>query len=314
MKVTAARLIEHGAPLQIERVDLVQAGPDDVLVEMAFGGINPVDRYGAMGLTAMDGPLPRTLGTEGSGTVDGNAVLVHGSGVGIGRDGLWASAAVVPRQSVTAVPDGVDLVRAATVGVAGATAWNVVKELAKTTSQDRVLVLGASGGVGGMIVSLAHSTGAAVWGQSGKEANRGWISEMGADEVIVCDAEDISTKANELAPTVVFDPLGGGFTGQAIRAMAEHGRLVLFGTSASVTGELPLQAVYRKGLTIHGYAGLIASQESLANAKLQALRAVADGAMTVSVSRTFPLAEVNDALSYQAGREAPGKVVLDLRS
>ena len=313
MNVTAARLIEHGAPLQIVSVDLARAGPDDVLVEMAFGGINPVDRYGAMGLTAPDGPLPRTLGTEGSGTVDGKAVLVHGSGVGTTRDGSWASAAVVPRDSVTAVPDGVDLARAASIGVAGATAWNVVKEVAKTTAQDRVLVLGASGGVGGMIVSLAHSTGAAVWGQSGKQANRGWISEMGADEVVVCDVAEIATKASELSPTVVFDPLGGGFTGQAIRAMAEHGRLVLFGTSASVTGELPLQVVYRKGLTIYGYAGLTASQQSLANAKIRALRAVAEGAMKVSVSKTFPLAEVNEALSYQAERAAPGKVVLDLR-
>jgi NADPH2:quinone reductase len=314
MKTTAARLIEHGAPLRVEDVDLEEAGPDEVLVEMAFGGVNPVDRYGAMGITAADGPLPRTLGTEGSGTVDGRPVLVHGSGVGTKRDGLWATKAVVPRQAVTEVPDGVELAFAASIGIAGATAWNVVKEVAKTTSEDRVLVLGATGGVGGMIVSLAHSTGATVWGQTRNEKNRAWISEMGADGVIVSDGSGLATSAGDLSPTVVFDPLGGSFTGQAISMLAEHGRLVLFGTSASGTGELPLQMIYRKGLTIFGYGGLISSQEVLANAKRRALEAVADRTMKVSVSKTFPLSEVNDALSFQAGGSAPGNVVLDVRS
>jgi NADPH:quinone reductase len=313
MKAIAARLEEHGAPLRIESVELATPGPDEVRVDMAFGGINPVDRYGAMGLAAPDGPVPRTLGTEGSGTVDGKPVLVHGAGVGTRRDGLWAQAAVVPSRSVIDVPDGVELSQAASVGIAGATAWNVVNELAKTTRADRVLVLGASGGVGSMIVSLVHSCGAKVWGQTTKEANRGWIEDVGADEVVVCDASDLAEKVSALLPTVVFDPLGDGFTGQAITAMTEHGRLVLFGTSASQTGELPLQAVYRKSLTIFGYGGLIASEESLVNAKRRALQAVADGTMHVSVSKIFPLDEVNEALDAQARRAVPGNILLDLR-
>ena len=76
----------------------------------------------------------------------------------------------------------------------------------------------------------------------------------------------------------MFDPLGDGFTGQCDRACgSEHSRLVLFGTSAGTRGELPLQAFYRKHLTIFGYGGLIASEESLANAKHAALEAVAIG-------------------------------------
>jgi NADPH2:quinone reductase len=313
MNTTAARLEAHGAPLRIESVELGEQGPDEVLVDMAFGGINPIDRYGAMGLAAADGPVPRTLGTEGSGTVDGNPVLVHGAGVGTRRDGLWAQAAVVPSRSVIDVPDGVDLSQAACVGIAGATAWNVVNELAKTTSGDRVLVLGASGGVGSMIVSMAHSSSATVWGQTSNEAKRGWIADMGADEVVVCDASDLAEKVSELSPTVVFDPLGDGFTGQAITAMTEHGRLVLFGTSASQTGELPLQMVYRKSLTIFGYGGLIASEETIVNAKRRALQAVADATMRVSVSKIFPLEEVNDALDTLASRAVPGNILLDLR-
>jgi NADPH2:quinone reductase len=132
--------------------------------------------------------------------------------------------------------------------------------------------------------------------------------------VIISDGTEMAKSAGELSPTVVFDPLGGGFTGQAISVMAEHGRLVLFGTSASQNGELPLQMVYRKGLTIFGYGGLIASQEVLANAKRRALEAVADRSMKVAVTKAFPLSEVNDALSFQAGGSAPGNVLLDLGS
>jgi len=313
MKISAARLVEHGAPLAVETVDLAEPGTDEVVVEMAWGGVNPVDRYAALGLAAADGPVPRTLGTEGSGTVDGVAVLIHGAGVGSARDGLWATKAVVPRSAITEVPDGVDLSYAAVIGVAGATAWRVVTEVAVVKAEDRVLVLGASGGVGSMIVSLCSSIGATVWGQTATEDNRSWVSDRGAGNVVVGEADALASAAGALEPTVVFDPLGNGFTGQAITAMAPRGRLVLFGTSAAASGELPLQALYRKGLTLYGYAGLIASHEELAKAKRNALQAVADGKMEVTVGATYPLNEVNQAFERLASRDVQGKVLLDLR-
>jgi NADPH2:quinone reductase len=237
---------------------------------------------------------------------------VHGAGVGTTRDGLWASAAVVPRHALTEVPEGVDLARAATIGIAGATAWTVVTELARVTAEDRVLVLGASGGVGSMIVSLCNSLGATVWGQTEHATNRDWLADLGADEVIVSDANGLEAGVGGFSPTVVFDPLGNGFTGSAVVMAAEHARLVLFGASAGTSGALPLLALYRKGLTVYGYGGLIAPEESIARAKQQALRAVVAGEMMVTVGATFPLAQVNDALEKLAGRTVRGKVLLDL--
>jgi NADPH2:quinone reductase len=317
MKVSAARLIEHGAPVRVEDVEIGEPASDEVLVEMSWGAVNPVDRYGAMGLTATDGPLPRTLGTEGAGIVGDVRVLVHGAGVGTRRDGVWASAAIVPKRALTEVPDGVDLGQAATVGVAGATAWRCVTELAKVTDQDSVLVLGASGGVGSMIVSLCHSIGATVWAHTGHVANRDWLIDLGAGQVVVSDAsgfDDESDESGELSPTVVFDPLGDGYTGQAITSAAQNARIVLFGTSAGTSGELPLQALYRKNLTIYGYGGLIASEESLANAKRAALEAVAAGQMRILVGATFPLTQVNDAFEQLVSRSVKGKILLDLRT
>jgi NADPH2:quinone reductase len=310
--VSAARLVEHGAALRIEEVTLADPGPDEVLVDMAYGSVNPVDRYAALGLVASNGPVPRTLGGEGAGTVDGKPVIVHGAGVGSARDGVWATAAVVPRAAITEVPDGVDLEKAATAGVAGATAWRTV-ELAGIGPKDRVLVLGASGGVGSMIVSFAHSLGATVWGQTERGSNSDWIRGLGADEVVVCGSEDLAKRSAALSATVVLDPLGDGFTAAGIELLEPGGTLVLFGTSAGSTGELPLQTLYRNSLRIIGYGGLSATHESLVEAKRGALKAIAEGQMTASIGATFGLADVNKAFDLLVKRKVQGKILLDMK-
>ncbi|MGH9110408.1 MAG: quinone oxidoreductase family protein [Acidimicrobiales bacterium] len=313
MRTPAARLTAHGEPLVVEEAELVGPTGGEVVVDLAYAGVNPVDRYIALGRVAPDGPLPRTIGSEGVGTVGGRWVVVQGHGLASRRDGLWAGAASVPAEAMVDIPDGVDPVAASAIGVAGATAWRTVTELARVTAEDRVLVLGASGGVGSMILSLARSLGAVVWGHTGREAKAPWIQARGAEHAVVADAGQLGPAVAELRPTVVFDPLGGGFTGAAIEALEPHGRLVIFGTSADPQGMVPLQALYRKGLSVLGYGGLIEPAEALARGITGALRALADGQLEVSVADVLPLQRVNEALDRLAGREVRGKLVLDLR-
>jgi NADPH:quinone reductase len=228
--IRAARLHELGQPVQIDEVDLPEPGPGDVLVELRFGGVNPVDRYVAEGRVAPDGRLPRTLGGEASGVADGRWVLVAGGGLGAGRDGVWAQAAVVPDELTLEVPDGVDLRAAAAMGVAGLTAYNVVRDLARVGPDDRVLVLGGAGGVGSMIIPLAKASGATVWGQTGSKDKVGAIEGQGADRAIVAGPDQLSDALAEFEPTAVFDPLGDGFVGPVLDAAAPAARLVSFGT------------------------------------------------------------------------------------
>src|SRR5260370_22198818 len=75
----AARLVEHGKPLEIQDVDLREPGPDEVVVELLFAGINPIDRSLAEGRVAPHAPLPRTLGSEGTGRLEGQPGLVFSS-------------------------------------------------------------------------------------------------------------------------------------------------------------------------------------------------------------------------------------------
>jgi NADPH2:quinone reductase len=314
MRVKAARLVQHGQPLRVEEVDLAEPGPQEVVVQVAYAGVNPVDMYRAQGRVAPDAPLPRTLGAEGAGTAEGRPVMVRGHGVGNTRDGVWANAAVVPRAALVDVPEGVALEAAAAMGVAGVTAWRVVTEIAQVTPDDTVLVLGASGGVGSIIVSIAHRLGATVAAQTGHEDNTEWIKARGADHVIVSVADGLADAAADLSPTVVFDPLGGGFTGAAVQALQPHGQLILYGTSAGPEGQVPLQALYRKGISVRGYAGLLASDEEIGTALHEAMRALAAGQFTVPIDAAMPLAEVNDAFDRLSHRQVRGKIVLDTRS
>ena len=314
MRVTAARLVQHGQPLQIEEVDIAEPGDQEAILEVAYAGVNPVDMYAAQGRVAPDAPVPRTLGGEAAGTVDGRPVMVRGYGLGTTRDGLWASAAVVPRGALIDVPAGVDLSAAATMGVAGVTAWRTVAEVAAVNADDTVLVLGARGGVGSMIVSLAHSLGATVAGQTGHEDNHDWITAHGADYVVVSDAAGLDEALADLRPTVVFDPLGGEFTGAAIEILQPYGRLVLFGASAGPEGLVPLRTLYRKGISLLSYAGLLATDEELGVAIRESLEALAAGTMKVTIDSAMPLKQVNDAFTRIASRDVRGKIVLDTRS
>jgi NADPH:quinone reductase len=310
--VRAARLVEHGRPLEVRRVPLAERGAGDVVVEMAFSGVNPVDRYGALGRVALDAPVPRTLGVEGVGRLEGRWVVMYGHGLGTARDGLWADAAVVPRSACVDVPDGVEPAVAAALGVAGSTAHRTVLDLGKVTSDDRVLVLGASGGVGSMIVSLSHSIGAQVWGQTGSEHKAHAIEEGGADRSVVADAGALAGAVADLRPTVVFDGLGDGFTGAAIEALEPNGRLVLFGASAEAEGRVPLLLLYRKNLKVLGYGGLIQPEDAIRRSVTGALEAVRDGRMVVKIDSILPLEDVNEAFRRIAQREVSGKLVLAL--
>jgi NADPH:quinone reductase len=310
--IRAARLHQPGKPLRVEEVELSAPGPDEVLVGLSYGGVNPVDRYRAQGRVAPDGPLPRTLGGEASGTLDGRLVLVAGGGLGARRDGVWAQAAVVPSQTVVDLPEGVELSTAAALGVAGLTAYKVVRELAAVTPRDRVLVLGASGGVGSMIVSLARAAGAAVWGQTGSRDKAERIQLQAAERVIVAGPGELADALSDFEPTAVFDPLGGGFVGPVVECVAPRARIVSFGTSAGPEVQFNLQTLYREAVSLLGYAGMILDDEERRQGLRSALEALADGELLVEIDEVLPLEAVNQAFQRLVDRQVQGKLLLSL--
>ena len=310
--VRAARLVALGEPLQIQEVALPAPGEDEVRVDLHFGGVNPIDRYTAEGRVNPDGRRPRTLGAEAAGELDGRPVLVAGEALGAARDGVWAQAAIVPRAAVVELPEGVAPRAAAAMGIAGLTALNCVRELAAVTAADRVVVLGASGGVGSMIVSLARSAGATVWGQTGSAAKAAAITEDGAHRVLVGGPEHIADDIVGFEPTVAFDPLGDGFVAPLVEAMSPRGRIVSFGVSAGPEVAFNMQLLYRKSLSLLGYGGILLTREQRRPGLQAALEAVRAGELKVRIDAVLALEDVNDAFRRLADRRVQGKLLLDL--
>jgi NADPH2:quinone reductase len=312
--IRAVRLHAHGEPLAIEVVDLAVPGDDEVSVELEYGGVNPIDRYIAEGRVAPDAPLPRTLGGEAAGTVEGRPVLVAGEALGTARDGVWAGAAVVPVAAVVPLPDGVSTREAAAMGIAGLTAWGVVHELGRVTAADRVLVLGAPGGVGSMIVSLARAAGAIVWGQTGSSEKAEFVEQQGAVRVVVGGPEQLREALPDFAPTIAFDSLGDGFVAPLLESLAPRGRLVSFGTSAGPEVELNMQTVYRKMISILSYGGMQVTRDERRRGLVAALAALQDGRLRVRIDDVLPLAQVSEAFDRLVQRTVQGNLLLDLRS
>jgi NADPH2:quinone reductase len=184
--------------------------------------------------------------------------------------------------------------------------------LARVTKEDRVLVLGASGGVGSMAVSLAAAAGATVWGQTGSAQKAGHIAEHGASRTLVTGPDGLGEQISEFEPTVVFDALGDGFVAPAIAALAPRGRMISFGVSAGAEVSFNMQTLYRKMASLLGYGGMQLTAEEHRRGLAAALEAVAAGELKVSIDTVMPLGDVNDAFARLVERRVSGKLVLDL--
>jgi NADPH2:quinone reductase len=302
--VRAARLHEFRSPLRIDAVPDPEPGPGEVLVHLSHAGVNPIDvRLRDGGAGRVD--LPFVPGCDGVGRTGGGPVVVYGAGLGLRRAGTYAERVVVPADGVVRLPEGVDPVQAAGIGLAGVTAWSLVGPQVSTS--DRVLVLGASGGVGTLAVQLSRSAGATVWAYTTNPAD---AEELGAERVVACDADGLRDAVRELEPTVVLDGLGGPYTGAAVKAVADGGRITVFGVAAGTRGEVDYATLYRKSVTLRGHASLALSASDVRDALVGCLELLAGDQVRVVIGDVLPLADVNEAHERLVARRATGKLVL----
>jgi len=219
----------------------------------------------------------------------------------------------VPDAWLMPLPEGIDLAQAAALPVAGITAWQALHHRALISALDRVLVLGASGGVGAVAVQLAHVAGAQVWGQTGSQSKAAGITANGADHVVVAGAEELQSAVESFYPTVVLDSLGGPFTDAAIGALHDQGRLVVYGTSNNEQVSINLRRLYRKGITLLGYGGMTDTPQEQRAALEKLLAMMSAGSLRIPVGDVLPLGEAAAAHARILGRGVEGKIVLDCR-
>lgn len=238
---------------------------------------------------------------DGSGPAEGTRV------VGLVGRGAWAQLAAVPSASLAALPDGVSFAQAATLPVAGLTALKALDIIGPVLAR-RVLVTGASGGVGRFAVQLARQAGAHVTGVSASPERARGLEELGAEEVI-----------SELGPSgPVFDGIvegvGGATLGAALQRVAPSGTVVSFASSDPAPVEFPARELFARapGARLQGLFLFAQIQhEGGASRDLGRLaELVATGRLQCSIDREASWREAAAAIEALMDRRVAGKAVL----
>jgi len=300
-------------------------GPDEVLIEVAYAGVGFVDtlfRAGAFPL-----PLPLIPGIEIAGRVraagpgvagfvpgDRVAALLNDFGRGP-RAGGYAELAVAHASMVGHVPDGLDLAIAAAAVVNGVTARIALHELGRLGPADRVLVLGASGGLGGIACRIAAIAGARqVIGVVGSEHTRPLASAECTDVVLAGDLQaSIPRLTGGEGLDVVVDPVGGDARELVFEHLAPFGRLLVLGDASGEDRRLSADAVWLGsrqviGLSLGGVAHLIPDRVSAALETV--LDLLARGVLSEPEPAVRSLRQAPEVHRDLERRAAPPKTVL----
>ncbi|HEV7647229.1 MAG TPA: NAD(P)-dependent alcohol dehydrogenase [Actinophytocola sp.] len=321
----------YGPPdvLELTDVDRPVAADDEVLVRVHAAAINAYDWHIMRGdpyVARLAGPNlglgrpKRTIrGRDVAGRVEAVGAGVTDLAVGdevFGdageRDGAFAEYVALPREGVERKPANLTFEQAAALPLAGLTALKGLRDDGGVHAGQRVLVNGASGGVGTFAVQLGKALGAEVTAVCSTR-NADLVRSLGADRVVDYTREDFARTGRH--HDVVFDLVGNRSLGDLRRALTPDGTLVLSGGGVFKGGSL----VGPMGLMIRaGVAGRFSRQQRIRILQtspnreiLASLRELAEaGKLTPAIDRTYKLTEVPDAIRYLETEHARAKVVV----
>lgn len=312
----AARYREIRGARRLRSVERARPRPRSrqLLVKVAYASVNPVDWKirNALAVVPFSSRLPVVPGFDVAGEVvetgPGTVRFAVGDQVFAQIDsfsgGASAEYARVGEDAAARVPAGMSAREAAALPMVGLTAWRALHDKAKVAAGERVLVIGASGGVGHLAVQIAKAAGAHVTAVcSGR--NAAMVRGLGADEVI---DYTISDPLGEGAYDVVFDAVGKATSGAAALVLAPGGRFVTtmprpeFFARAPV---LPLLARRRARFVMSRPSGRVLNE-------LVAL--IEAGKLRVVIDSEYPLERLADAHERSRSGHAAGKIVVRVSS
>jgi NADPH:quinone reductase-like Zn-dependent oxidoreductase len=313
----------YGSPdvLQLREIDKPVVGEDEVLVRVQAAGVDQgvwhsvaglpyLFRIAGIGVRAPKNPVP---GLDVAGRVEavGGSVTLFQPGdevFGTCR-GSFAEYASARADRLGPKPAKLSFEQAAAVPTSGATALQAVRDKGKVRPGQRVLVIGAGGGVGTFAVQLAKAFGAEVAGVC-STTKMELVRSIGADRVIDYTREDFADGRNRY--DVILDIAGNRSLSHLRRALAPEGRLVIVGGEGGgkwfggIDRQLRAQVV---SLFVRQKLGTL-----IATARkddLQVLHELLEaGTVTPVIDRTFPLSEAPEAIRYMRKGHARGKVVI----
>lgn len=322
MKAILCKEYGPAETLVIEDVPSPKMGDRGVKIRVKAAGLNFPDTLIIEGKYQLQPPMPFSPGGELAGEVIevGDKVTRFKPGdrvAALTGFGAFAEEVVAPESNLLPVPDNMPDEKAAGFMMVYGTSYYALKQRANLQPGETLLVLGASGGVGLAAVELGKAMGAKVIAAASSSDKLRIAKDAGADELINYTDEPLKDAVKKLTKgkgvDVIYDPVGGDFTEQALRTMAWNGRHLIIGFAAGDIPKVPANLTLLKGCSVVGvFWGAFTRNEPEVSAQnmMELLQMYSEGKIDPKVSEVFDFEQYAEALGALTGRRATGKVVL----
>jgi NADPH2:quinone reductase len=320
MKVIEVK--QPGGPEALELVEIPVPQPkaNEAVVKIAAVGVNFIDTYQREGRYKL--PLPFVAGQEGAGVVtavgsEARSVKPGDRVAWAGIQGSYAEYIAAPANRLVAVPAGVSDREAAALTLQGMTAHYLAHSTFPLKAGDTALVHAAAGGVGLLLVQIAHGIGARVIGTVSTEEKAKLARAAGADDIIFYTQDDFESETRRLTGgkgvDVVYDSVGKTTFEKGLNVLRPRGMMVLFGGSSGAVPPFDPIMLSSKGslfLTRPTLGHYTATREELAARASELFDMVAKKKLKLRVEHVYPLAEARQAHRDLEGRKTTGKLML----
>ena len=318
----AIQVKQPGGPEAMELVELPvpQPKPDEAVVKLSASGVNFIDVYFREG--RYKAALPIILGHEGAGVVNavGAEVTTVKNGDRVAWCGLlgsYAEYAAVPADRMVPIPDGVTDQQAAAAMLQGMTAHYLAYDTYTLKRDETALVHAAAGGVGLLLVQMAHHLGVRVIATVSTEEKAKLAHEAGADEIILYTKSDFEAETKSLTGgkgvDVVYDSVGKTTFEKGLNTLRPRATMVLFGGSSGPVPPFDLMVLSQKGslyVTRPTLGHYIATREELLARSGAVFSMIRAGKLKLRMEHTYPLAQAPQAHRDLESRKTTGKLLL----
>lgn len=340
----AAQYSQLGGPEVFNITDVPDPTPKEheVLIQVAFAGINHTDIHFRRGIPGMKTPLPHIPGSDASGTIValGNQVkeleigqrvcinptvfcyacefctrgdlwlCKHQKLIGRESQGAYAELVCVPAQNVYVLPDDFDLQKAAAAPLVYQTAYAMIQK-AQIAKGQTVLIMGAGSGVGSAAIQIAKHLGALVISTAGTASKCQKAQErLGIEHVVLYTEEDLGKRIKDITKgkgvDAILDHVGGDTWVTLLKSLKNGGRLITCGATAGFDPKTDLRHIFFRQLQIRG--STMASPQEFEDV----MKLVTDKTIDPIIDQVFDLADVTKAHAFIESRAVFGKVLLTI--
>jgi NADPH2:quinone reductase len=318
----AIQIKQAGGPEVMDVAELPDPHPtaNQAVVKLAASGVNFVDVYIREG--RYKATLPLVLGQEGAGVVtsvgaEAGTLKVGDRVAWTGISGSYSELAAIPADRLVPIPQGVSYQEAAAAMLQGMTAHYLSHDTFPLKAGETALVHAAAGGVGLLLVQMAHHIGARVIATVSTDEKAKLAREAGADEVILYTQADFEAETKRITGgrgvDVVYDSVGRTTFDKGLNVLRPRGMMVLFGGSSGPVQPFDLVALSQKGslyVTRPSLANYTATREELMARSGAVFSMLASGKLKLRIEHQYPLVEAQRAHRDLEGRRTTGKLLL----